>query len=31
MSRARLSENRIEVKPRKTPYDIRDSELKGYH
>ena len=31
MSRARLSENRIEaLKPRKTPYDIRDSELKGF-
>ena len=31
MSRVRLSENRIEaLKPRKTPYDIRDSELKGF-
>ncbi len=31
MSRARLSENRIvALKPRKTPYDVRDSELKGF-
>ena len=31
MSRARLSENRTEaLKPRKTPYDVRDSELKGF-
>ena len=31
MSRVRLSENRTEaLKPRKSPYDIRDSELKGF-
>ena len=31
MSRVRLSESRIEaLKPRKTPYDIRDGELKGF-
>jgi len=31
MSSPRLSENRIEtLKPRKRPYDIRDSELKGF-
>ncbi|MCY3980497.1 MAG: site-specific integrase [Alphaproteobacteria bacterium] len=31
MSNTRLSENRIEaLKPRKRPYDIRDSELKGF-
>ncbi len=31
MSHTRLSKSRIEaLKPRKTPYDIRDSELKGF-
>ena len=31
MSRVRLSESRIRaLKPRKTPYDIRDAELKGF-
>ena len=31
MSRIHLSENRIEtLKPRKTPYDIRDGELRGF-
>ena len=31
MSRVRLSQNRIEaLKPRKSPYDIRDGELKGF-
>ena len=31
MSRVRLSESRIEaLKPRKTPYDIRDRELRGF-
>ncbi len=31
MPNTRLSENRIKaLKPRKTPYDIRDSELKGF-
>ena len=31
MPNTRLSENRIEaLKPRKTPYDIRDNELKGF-
>ena len=31
MSRVRLSESRIKaLKPRKTPYDIRDAELKGF-
>ena len=31
MSNVRLTENRIEaLKPRKSPYDIRDTELKGF-
>ena len=31
MSRVHLSENRTEaLKPRKSPYDVRDSELKGF-